>query len=118
MKNKKQPITKDKKTIASLVVIILLLAVAIIVLLPKNNAKSTKNNNKEQKTLVDAVLEKNNQTKETTTYKKFISGEVLNENTSFLEYAFITNNNAYIFNPEKLKVEELSYKKFMIFQQI
>lgn len=111
MKNKKQPIKKDKKTIASLVVIILLLAVAIIVLLPKNNAKSTKNNNKEPKTLVDAVLEKNNQTKETTTYKKFISGEVLNENTSFLEYAFITNNNAYIFNPEKLKVEELSYKK-------
>lgn len=111
MKNKKQPITKDKKTIASLVVIILLLAVAIIVLLPKNNAKSTKNNNREPKTLVDAVLEKNNQTKETPTYKKFISGEVLNENTSFLEYAFITNNTAYIFNPAKLKTGELSYKK-------
>lgn len=111
MKNKKQPVTKDKKTIASLVVIILLLAVAIIVLLPKNNAKSTKNNNREPKTLVDAVLEKNNQTKETPTYKKFISGEVLNENTSFLEYAFITNNTAYIFNPAKLKTGELSYKK-------
>ena len=29
-------------------------------------------------------------------YKKFVGGEVLNENTNFLEYAFISNNKAYI----------------------
>ena len=111
MKDKKQLIIKDKKTIILIVGLILLVLVASIALLPKHDTKPAKNNNKKPKTLVDAVLEKNNQTKETTTYKKFISGEVLNENTNFLEYAFITNNTAYIFNPEKLKIEELSYKK-------
>ncbi len=99
MKDKKQLIIKDKKTIILIVGLILLVLVASIALLPKHDTKPAKNNNKKPKTLVDAVLEKNNQTKETTTYKKFISGEVLNENTNFLEYAFITNNTAYIFNP-------------------
>ena len=55
---------KDKKTIILIVGLILLVAVAIIALLPKHDAKPAKTTDKEPKTLVDAVLEKNNQTKE------------------------------------------------------
>ena len=35
----------------------------------------------------------------------------IDRDTNFIEFAFISNNTAYIFNPEKLKTEELSYKK-------
>lgn len=52
-----------------------------------------------------------NSGKEVTDYKKFLGGDVLNENTHFNEYTFISNNNAYIFDPSKLKSGELSYKK-------
>ena len=35
----------------------------------------------------------------------------LNENTNFSEYAFISNNSIYIFNPQKLDSGEFEYKK-------
>ena len=42
---------------------------------------------------------------------KFKGGEVLNENTSFRDYAFISDNKIYIYNPENLKKNEISYTK-------
>lgn len=58
MKDKKQLIIKDKKTIILIVGLILLVLVASIALLPKHDTKPAKNNNKKPKTLVDAVLKK------------------------------------------------------------
>ena len=54
MKDKKQLIIKDKKTIILIVGLILLVLVASIALLPKHDTKPAKNNNKKPKTLVDA----------------------------------------------------------------
>ena len=52
-----------------------------------------------------------NAKKKVTDYKKITSGEVLNENTSFRNYAFISNNSIYIFNPGKLDEGVFEYKK-------
>ena len=50
----------------------------------KDNNSSNNNNNNivESKNLVDAVLKNKNKTEND--YKKFVGGEVLNENTNFL----------------------------------
>ena len=52
-----------------------------------------------------------NSGKKVSDYKKFQGGEVLNESSYFNEYTFISNNKAYIFDPAKLKNDELSYVK-------
>lgn len=102
---------KEQQKLIKSIALVLIIAIPIIILLSKNVKTTQKEENKKAKSLLSAVLKKNNQTQEEVNYKKFVSGEVLNENTSFLEYAFITNNTAYIFNPAKLKTGELSYKK-------
>lgn len=102
---------KEQQKLIKSIALVLIIAIPIIILLSKNVKTTQKEENKKTKSLLSAVLKKNNQTQEEANYKKFVSGEVLNENTSFLEYAFITNNTAYIFNPAKLKTGELSYKK-------
>lgn len=102
---------KEQQKLIKSIALVLIVAIPVIILLSKNVKTTQKEENKKAKSLLSAVLKKNNQTQEEANYKKFISGEVLNENTSFLEYAFITNNTAYIFNPAKLKTGELSYKK-------
>lgn len=102
---------KEQQKLIKSIALVLIIAIPIIILLSKNVKMTQKEENKKAKSLLSAVLKKNNQTQEEANYKKFVSGEVLNENTSFLEYAFITNNTAYIFNPAKLKTGELSYKK-------
>lgn len=102
---------KEQQKLIKSIALVLIIAVPVIILLSKNAKNTQKKEDKKSETLLSAVLKKNNQTQEEANYKKFISGEVLTENTSFLEYAFITNNTAYIFNPAKLKTEELSYKK-------
>lgn len=102
---------KEQQKLIKSIALVLIIAIPIIILLSKNVKTTQKEENKKAKSLLSAVLKKNNQTQEEANYKKFVSGEVLNENTSFLEYAFITNNTAYIFNPAKLKTGELSYKK-------
>lgn len=102
---------KEQQKLIKSIALVLIVAIPIIILLSKNVKTTQKEENKKAKSLLSAVLKKNNQTQEEANYKKFVSGEVLNENTSFLEYAFITNNTAYIFNPAKLKTGELSYKK-------
>lgn len=102
---------KEQQKLIKSIALVLIVAIPVIILLSKNVKTTQKEENKKAKSLLSAVLKKNNQTQEEANYKKFVSGEVLNENTSFLEYAFITNNTAYIFNPAKLKTGELSYKK-------
>ena len=102
---------KEQQKLIKSIALVLIFAIPVIILLSKNVKTTQKEENKKTKSLLSAVLKKNNQTQEEANYKKFVSGEVLNENTSFLEYAFITNNTAYIFNPAKLKTGELSYKK-------
>lgn len=102
---------KEQQKLIKSITLVLIIAIPVIILLSKNVKTTQKEENKKAKSLLSAVLKKNNQTQEEANYKKFVSGEVLNENTSFLEYAFITNNTAYIFNPAKLKTGELSYKK-------
>lgn len=102
---------KEQQKLIKSIALVLIVAIPVIILLSKNVKTTQKEENKKTKSLLSAVLKKNNQTQEEANYKKFVSGEVLNENTSFIEYAFITNNTAYIFNPAKLKTGELSYKK-------
>ena len=111
---------KNKKNIYIISTVLVLLAVTIVTLLlvtsNKNNNKEDKINSNNQKdteptTLVEAVLKKNNKTKEEANYKKITGGEVLNENTCFRNYAFISNNSIYIYNPQRLNNGEFEYKK-------
>lgn len=101
---------KDKKTwiIVGSVILILIIVTSIIFLSKKDNSNNNKDDNKKSSLIEEAAK---NSGKETSEYKKFLGGEILNENTYFNEYTFISNNKAYIFNPAKLKNNELSYVK-------
>ena len=111
---------KNKKNIyiisAVLVLLVAIIATLLLVTGNKKNNKEDKTNNDNTKdteptTLVEAVLKKNNKTKEEANYKKITGGEVLNENTCFRNYAFISNNAIYIYNPQRLNNGEFEYKK-------
>lgn len=101
---------KDKKTwiIVGSVILILIIVTSIIFLSMKDNSNNNKDDNKKS-SLIEEVAK--NSGKETNEYKKFLGGEILNENTYFNEYTFISNNKAYIFDPAILKNDELSYVK-------
>lgn len=71
-----------KKKIICLILLILVIISLILVFNKKENPQ-------EYKTLLEAVL-KNKENN----YKKFLGGEVLNENTSFRNYAFISGFNS------------------------
>lgn len=90
---------KNNKII--LIGIILVLLTLFAIFIPKNNMANDK--------LVEEASK--NAKKKVTDYKKITSGEVLNENTSFRNYAFISNNSIYIFNPDKLDEGVFEYKK-------
>lgn len=105
---------KDKKLIYYIcgVTVLLLIVAILIILFSKANSNDVDNTNRDNDIknsgLVKEVLK--NKNKDKNEYKKFIGGEVLSDSTNFIEYAFISNNRAYIYNPEKLKNGELSYK--------
>lgn len=105
---------KDKKLIYYIcgVTVLLLIVAILIILFSKANSKdvdnTTRDNDIKNSGLVKEVLK--NKNKDKNDYKKFIGGEVLSDSTNFIEYAFISNNRAYIYNPEKLKNGEISYK--------
>lgn len=105
---------KDKKLIYYIcgVTVLLLIVAILIILFSKADSKDVDNTNRDNDIknsgLVKEVLK--NKNKDKNDYKKFIGGEVLSDSTNFIEYAFISNNRAYIYNPEKLKNGELSYK--------
>lgn len=105
---------KDKKLIYYIcgVTVLLLIVAILIILFSKANSNDVDNTNRDNDIknsgLVKEVLK--NKNKDKNDYKKFIGGEVLSDSTNFIEYAFISNNRAYIYNPEKLKNGEISYK--------
>ncbi|MGM9882056.1 MAG: hypothetical protein ACI31S_04365 [Bacilli bacterium] len=107
---------KNKKNVIYIIVAIITLLILELIIYLITNSKSNDNNKssntiREPQNLLEAVLQNKEKTLDEVNYKKFIGGEVLNEDTNFMEFAFISSNKAYIFNPEKLKTEELSYKK-------
>lgn len=96
---------KNKKIIYPLIIISLIIIIGVIILINNNKISNTK----KKASLLEAVLKNTKQ--EDSTYKKFVGGEVLNEDTCFREYAFISNNSIYIYNPQSLEEEKQSYKK-------
>ena len=91
--------------------LLLIVSLIIILVINKSNNQKTDNDNKADNNnspLINAILK--NKNKKENDYKKFIDGEVLNENTNFIEYAFISNNKVYIFDPKKLEEGVKSYK--------
>lgn len=110
---------KNKKIIfiGSILFIILLVFVLYLINNKEGSSKIQDDNKLDSKTdtepvnLLEAVLKKNGKNKIEAGYSTFVGGEVLTEGTFFIDYAFIVNNKAYIYDPEKLKTDELSYKK-------
>lgn len=103
---------KNKKMwfIGGCVILIILLVVSIILINKKDKKNSNEDGNKGS-SLVEEVASNSGKKKED--YKKFVGGEILNENTFFNEYTFISNNKAYIFDPSKLESGEFSYRKVL-----
>lgn len=101
---------KNKKIIYIISSIIIVFIIVLVFVLLNNKKNDLKNDNKNQdnsKTLVEALMKKNNEAD----YKKISNGEILNEDTCFRNYAFISDNKIYIFNPSKLDSGEFVYKK-------
>lgn len=103
---------KNKKMwfIGGCVILIILLVVSISLINKKDNKNSNEDKNKESSLVEEAA---SNSGKKKEDYKKFVGGEILNENTFFNEYTFISNNKAYIFDPSKLESGEFSYRKVL-----
>ena len=91
-------------------IILLVLLILGIVLFNKKDTNNKTNDNKETSLVEEAA---SNSGKKKEDYKKFVGGEILNENTFFNEYTFISNNKAYIFDPSKLESGEFSYRKVL-----
>lgn len=103
---------KNKKMwfIGGCVILIILLVVSIILINKKDNKNSNEDGNKGSSLVEEAA---SNSGKKKEDYKKLVGGEILNENTFFNEYTFISNNKAYIFDPSKLESGEFSYRKVL-----
>ncbi len=63
----------------------------------------------EPKTLVESILKRKNL--ESSPYIKLTNGNILNSDSSFGNYTFITNNSIYIFDSGKLDNGVFEYKK-------
>ena len=91
-------------------IILLVLFILGIVLFNKKDTNNKTNDNKKTSLVEEAA---SNSGKKKEDYKKFLGGEVLNRNTYFNEYTFLSNNKAYIFDPSKLESGEFSYRKVL-----
>ena len=101
---------KNKKIIYISLGIAILLAIIVTIIVVKNN--KTGNDLKDHTDFepISLVQELKNKNPDKDYLK--INGEgVLNENTNFRNYAFISDNKIYIFNPNKLDNGEFVYKK-------
>ena len=87
-------------------IIVIGVIILLVFMLNKNGVISSK-------TLVDEVKENTKKDKDYT-YNKITNGEILNEDTCFNKYAFISNNTIYIFNPSLLDSGNFEYKKVYV----
>lgn len=99
---------KSRKIIYIVLSVILIIAIFAIIIAIKNKKPELNDHTIcEPKSIIEQILATNPDKK----YLKLKGGEILNENTNFSEYAFISNNSIYIFNPQKLDSGEFEYKK-------
>ena len=98
---------KNKKIIYAIIGIAILISIVVIIAIISNKPMPIDHTPKESTSILEELKKKYPDKK----YLKLTGGEILNENTYFNEYTFISNNKAYIFDPAKLKNDELSYVK-------
>lgn len=99
---------KSRKIIYIVLSVILIIVIFAIIIAIKNKKPELNDHTIcEPKSIIEQILATNPDKK----YLKLKGGEILNENTNFSEYAFISNNSIYIFNPQKLDSGEFEYKK-------
>lgn len=99
---------KSRKIIYVVLFVILIIVIFAIIIAIKNKKPELNDHTIcEPKSIIEQILATNPDKK----YLKLKGGEILNENTNFSEYAFISNNSIYIFNPQKLDSGEFEYKK-------
>ena len=102
MKNK----MKNKKIIYIISLIVVLgIVIVSVCLIKKNNEQDAFL--KEPTSLIEQLLENDKNKK----YYKLSDTGLINEDTFFNKYAFITDNKIYIFNPNKLDYGTFEYKK-------
>ena len=95
---------KNKKLLyVGIGIIVIGVIILLVFMLNKNGVISSK-------TLVDEAKE-NTKKDEDYAYNKITNGDILNEDTCFNKYAFISNNAIYIFNPSLLDSGNFEYKK-------
>lgn len=110
---------KNKNKLIIILFVVVIFLILLIVLLPnKNNSNNSNNkndknnstitNNSKSKLLKYVVKMKK---KNINDYKQIENLNILNDNTSFRNYAFISDNKIYVFNPNKLDNGEFVYKK-------
>lgn len=101
---------KSKKIIYCILALALLVVTLLIIFFLNKNKTSNKLKDHtvcEPDSIVEQILANSPDKK----YLKLNSGEILTEDTNFRNYAFISNNSIYIFNPAKLDSGEFEYKK-------
>ena len=95
---------KNKKLLyVGIGIIVIGVIILLIFMLNKNDIISSK-------TLVEEAKENTKKDKDYT-YNKITNGDILNEDTCFNKYAFISNNAIYIFNPSLLDSGNFEYRK-------
>ena len=95
---------KNKKLLyVGIGILVIGVIILLIFMLNKNGVISSK-------TLADEAKENTKKDKDYT-YNKITNGDILNEDTCFNKYAFISNNTIYIFNPSLLDSGNFEYKK-------
>lgn len=101
---------KTRKIIYFILIVVTLAIILGLILFNKKDKKTPKLEDHtvcEPETLVEEILATNPDLK----YFKIDNAEILNENTNFRNYGFITNNTIYIYNKEKLDQGIFEYKK-------
>ena len=99
---------KNKKIICIIIASFVILISIIMIIIVKNNNQELNDHTPPEASSIIDELKKKYPDKD---YLKIKGEEILNEDTCFSEYSFITNNSIYIFNPQKLDDGEFEYKK-------
>ena len=110
---------KNKNKLIIILFLVVIFLILLIVLLPNKNNSNNKNdkNNKNNTTITNNSKSKllkyvvKMKKKNINDYKQIENLNILNDNTRFRNYAFISDNKIYVFNPNKLDDGEFIYKK-------